>query len=64
VWWTVFEINRARVSQPVLGLIDLAAEKVGFWPILGGKAVDPKTIAAASPQHEIDVDEDAEPSVA
>ncbi len=32
-WWTMYLVNRWRVSLPVLGLIDSAAEKAGFDPI-------------------------------
>ncbi len=32
-WWTMFLVNRHRVSRPVFGLIDQAAEKAGYWPV-------------------------------
>jgi glycosyltransferase involved in cell wall biosynthesis len=31
--WAMYLYNKYRVSRPVLGLIDEAAEKVGFWPV-------------------------------
>jgi hypothetical protein len=33
VWWVIYLISRWRVSGPVMGLIDTAAEKAGFFPI-------------------------------
>ena len=33
-WWSMYLINRRKVSAPVLGLIDAAAERAGFYPIL------------------------------
>jgi len=33
VWWALFQINRRRVGRPVLGLVDGAAERGGFWPV-------------------------------
>src|SRR5205085_718208 len=32
-WWTMFLVNRWRVSNPVIGLIDAAAEAAGFDPV-------------------------------
>jgi hypothetical protein len=32
-WWTMYLVNKWRVSRPVLGLIDEAAEKAGFYPV-------------------------------
>jgi hypothetical protein len=32
-WWAMFLVNRYRVTAPVLGLIDAAAEKAGFVPV-------------------------------
>ena len=40
-WWAMYLVNRQRVSAPVLGLIDHAAEKAGFYPVPaqpGGKS--------------------------
>lgn len=38
-WWTMYVVNKARVAEPVLGLVDLAAEKAEFTPmnVLEGK---------------------------
>jgi len=36
-WWTMYAVNKARVSEPVLGLVDLAAERAGYTPILDEK---------------------------
>jgi glycosyltransferase involved in cell wall biosynthesis len=34
IWWAMFVFNRWRVGRPVLGLIDHAAVRAGFYPIL------------------------------
>jgi GT2 family glycosyltransferase len=36
-WWAMYLVNKWRVSMPILGLIDAAAEKAEFWPIPGVK---------------------------
>jgi hypothetical protein len=36
--WAMYLWNKWRVSRPVLGLIDTAAEKAGFWPVPTKKA--------------------------
>jgi GT2 family glycosyltransferase len=32
-WWAMYLVNRRKVSAPVLGLIDAAAEKAGYYPL-------------------------------
>ena len=32
-WWALYLMNKYRLTLPVLGLIDAAAEKAGFWPV-------------------------------
>ncbi len=32
-WWAMYLVNRRKVSAPVLGLIDAAAEKAGYMPL-------------------------------
>ncbi len=32
-WWALYLVNKYRLTLPVLGLIDAAAEKAGFWPV-------------------------------
>ncbi len=32
-WWTLFVVNRWRVVNPVLGLVDQVAEDAGFYPV-------------------------------
>jgi hypothetical protein len=45
VGWTMYVTNRWRVASPVLGLIDVAAENAGFYPV-------PSTpLAASRPTH-------------
>jgi len=67
-WWAMYLVNRQRVSGPVLGLIDHAAEKAGFYAV---PAQPEKKQAAAqdqpTPQAPVarpDVEEDGEFSVA
>lgn len=31
--WAMYLWNKWRISRPVLGLLDTAAEKAGFWPV-------------------------------
>jgi hypothetical protein len=67
-WWAMFLINRRRVSAPVLGLIQNAAEKAGYWPVPAHPALTPKPAIAApaapaTPEMPVD-DEDGELSVA
>jgi hypothetical protein len=74
-WWAMYLVNRQRVSAPVLGLIDHAAEKAGFYavPAEPGKkeaAADegPKPHMpldqASAPATEPAIEEDGEFSVA
>jgi len=37
-WWTMFLVNKARVSAPILGLIDHAGEVAGFYPVPAEKS--------------------------
>lgn len=32
-WWSMYLVNKLRVSRPVFGLIDEVAEKAGFYPV-------------------------------
>jgi len=32
-WWAMYLVNRRKVSAPVLGLIDAAAERAGYYPV-------------------------------
>ncbi|HEY8751477.1 MAG TPA: glycosyltransferase [Tepidisphaeraceae bacterium] len=32
-WWSMYAVNRWRVSIPVLGMIDESAERAGFYPV-------------------------------
>jgi len=47
VSWTMYVTNRWRVASPVLGLIDLAAESAGFYPV---PAHRPAETGIAKPQ--------------
>jgi glycosyltransferase involved in cell wall biosynthesis len=42
-WWAMYAVNKWRVSRPVFGLIDEAAEKAGFIP-LPGKVMAPSRV--------------------
>lgn len=75
-WWTMYLVNRWRVFQPVLGLIDEAAEKAEFYPVPARPPQLPQPAKSrqiqASPQppaattsesiHDIDL-EDGTPSI-
>ncbi|HZL38478.1 MAG TPA: glycosyltransferase [Tepidisphaeraceae bacterium] len=74
--WAMYVINRWRVSNPVLGMIDEVAEKTGFYPVFPSKparkkkVVKPRLRPAHKPRQSehagldgIEMDE-GEPSVA
>ena len=46
-WWAMYAVNRWRVSRPIFGLIDQAAEQAGFTPLAGRKPVPRPGVAAA-----------------
>ncbi|CAN5649766.1 hypothetical protein BH09PLA1_BH09PLA1_32690 [soil metagenome] len=64
-WWTMYLVNKQRVSAPVLGLIDVASEKAGYDPIpavkteLGKPMLQPKPAATMQPALDDDDLEDA-----
>ncbi|HEY7091386.1 MAG TPA: glycosyltransferase [Tepidisphaeraceae bacterium] len=63
--WTMYLVNKSLVAQPVLSLIDEAAEKVGFDPVPAPKPAQPaKQDAAAAKPVDDDLDEEHTPSVA
>ncbi len=49
-WWAMYLVNRRRVTAPVLGLIDHAAERAGFYPVVAESAK--KSAAAQSAEAE------------
>jgi glycosyltransferase involved in cell wall biosynthesis len=76
-WWAMYVANQHRVSRPVLGLIDAAAEAAGFWPVYPkGSAPahaspapeqtpDPEALPKpAVPHADLDDLEDERPSIA
>ena len=51
-WYAMYAVNRWRVSMPILGLIDEAAENAGFYPVPSRKpssAPGPGSTAAQPP---------------
>jgi glycosyltransferase involved in cell wall biosynthesis len=46
-WWAMYLVNRRRVTAPVLGLIDHAAEQAGYTPLLPEPTPAPKPQPAA-----------------
>jgi glycosyltransferase involved in cell wall biosynthesis len=48
-WWAMYLVNRNRVSVPVLGLVDAAAEKAGFYPVPAKPAEQAKPAAEMQP---------------
>ena len=61
-WWAMYLVNRRRVTVPVLGLIDHAAEQAGYIPLPPEPA--PAQPMPAVPQPGDALDEDGELSVA
>jgi hypothetical protein len=65
-WWAMFLVNRHRVTAPVLGLIDTAAQKAGFFPVPAAPApqgaqdpapearIPPRTIPPTGPAFDED----------
>ena len=56
-WWSMYAVNQRRVSAPVLGLIDEAAESAEFYPVPARKperTEDPKTPAPQPPARQPD----------
>ena len=66
-WWTMYLINRWRVTTPVLGMIDEIAEGAGYWPVpakRNAKAVKvveplPRPVADQGLREDLDVEEHA-----
>ncbi|HEY1629247.1 MAG TPA: glycosyltransferase, partial [Tepidisphaeraceae bacterium] len=58
--WTMYLANKSLVADPVLSLIDEAAEKVGFNPVPAPKPVETKAVTGVG---EIDLEEHS-PSIA
>jgi glycosyltransferase involved in cell wall biosynthesis len=70
-WWAMYLVNSKRVSAPVLGLIDHAAEKAGFYPIPAPAAAGKKKPEPAPapepvpvPAEQPELEDDGELSVA
>ncbi len=49
-WWSMFVVNRWRVSMPVLGLIDEVAERSGYWPVYPKKQEKQELAAEIAPK--------------
>ena len=64
-WWTMYCVNRWKVSNPVLGLIDAAAEDAGFYPVGAPVHLIATSVSeSAAPLILDDEVEDAAPSLA
>jgi len=48
-WWALFLVSKLRVSRPVLGLIDEAAEEAGYVRLNEGKEVPRPDLETAAP---------------
>jgi hypothetical protein len=44
-WWAMYLINRRKVTTPILGLIDHAAEAAGYMPLLPSPRPVPPEVA-------------------
>jgi hypothetical protein len=49
-WWAMYQVNRWRVSVPVIGMIDEVAERSGYWPVYPKKPEKPACGDAGVPQ--------------
>jgi glycosyltransferase involved in cell wall biosynthesis len=56
-WWAMYLVNRRKVSAPVLGLIDAAAEHAGYYPV-GAEKKRPAPAAQPEPRMEPGLDEE------
>jgi hypothetical protein len=70
-WWSMYAVNRWRVTGPVLGLIDSLAQQMNFWPVpaqpvaeapAGGEAQASPAVASAIPPPPAQVANDALPA--
>ncbi|MEM6562034.1 MAG: glycosyltransferase, partial [Planctomycetota bacterium] len=50
-WWALFLFNQWKVRGPILGMVDTAAMKAGFWPV----DEDEKKKRSAEPAEEVHV---------
>jgi hypothetical protein len=48
-WWSMYLVNKWRVSRPVFGLIDEIAERAGFYPVYSKKPETPAPTAQPAP---------------
>jgi glycosyltransferase involved in cell wall biosynthesis len=60
-WWAMYAVNRWRVSMPVLGLIDEAAENAGFYPVPTKKLEPQPGPSAPAPRPPTRVTDDRNP---
>jgi hypothetical protein len=63
-WWSMYAVNKWRVSRPVLGLIDEAAEKAGFVPLAGMVTAPPRVLTEAPSAAAVEVAVESEAPVA
>jgi glycosyltransferase involved in cell wall biosynthesis len=61
-WWAMYLVNERRVSAPVLGLIDAAAEKAGYYPVPASKNKK-QAVADVGPMPHRALDRDEPPLV-
>jgi hypothetical protein len=59
-WWSMYLVNKQRISVPVLSLIDVAAEKAGYDPIPAVKTELGKPMLAPKPVRPVVDDDDLE----
>jgi glycosyltransferase involved in cell wall biosynthesis len=50
IWWAIYLVNRWKVAWPVMGLIDAAAERAGFYPVPGAPTKKPAAAPAPAPK--------------
>jgi hypothetical protein len=60
----MYLVNRWQVTQPILGLIDAAAEQAGFYPIVANKAQVSKPATKPAKPQAAGLDEEEEDGLA
>lgn len=63
-WWTMYAVNKARVSAPVLGLVDAAAEKAGYVPEPTPRPANSAPAPAPAPRPAVQADDELEEALA
>jgi hypothetical protein len=63
-WWSMYAVNRWRVTGPVLGLIDSICEQLNYWPVPAHPAPEKPACDPAVPEPVEQADAEPEPIAA